>query len=741
MASPRLSTLLARNTLTLGAPQAVPTMDYPDGPVLGNGGARAVIGNPGPQQIYHLSHGDFWTDGRGWNTNEAYTEYGIAPLPVAQATLHCAAMEGAPVVHRLDLEAAEWTSCWEGPSGHLTLRSRIDAVEDVLLVEVLNGGPQELQLEIELSAPLPDHPAAELPVGSGTPGNCGWVRRETWDLGRWVCRGVAAARAGSGASAWSVIRPGALRTTAALPPSVPVMLRFALRAVRDQEAPLEAALETLHRAADPASLLPAHRARWNDYWSRAWIDLGGGVLERFWYASHYLHFCANRPGTAAPGLFAFPTQDHPRWNGDYHLNYNFECPYQGLNSSNRSEWTEPYRRAILDFLPEGLRRGGGDLDPPAGGCLYPVGIAPGGAVVHDDYMGQKSCALFATLPFLTHYEATLDDDFLRDEAWPLIDGVATFWANYLKKEDGRYVVRGSTAHEHGDSACNTTYDLGLLRRFFRFLVEYGERLPAGPARLALWKDIAANLSPYSTTDHWGVRVLKESEDAPGFRRSTSLFNAFWPGGGDFTLGSGPRQLELAHNTLRLLELWDQGNSFPWIYPAAVRTGYPGITARMEAHLADQEPRYWVREGDPRNPDRHFPAGWQRGLRPNGTVWHCLGGIETAGATVAIDEMLVQGHEGVVRLFPVWPRDRDAAFHHLRIKGAFLVSASLQGGRITQFHIHSERGAQLAVENPWPFEVRVEVMNPCSGVEILATSGRIIQFGTTAGFSYALSPQP
>jgi hypothetical protein len=43
-------------------------------------------------------------------------------------------------------------------------------------------------------------------------------------------------------------------------------------------------------------------------------------------------------------------------------------------------------------------------------------------------------------------------------------------------------------------------------------------------------------------------------------------------------------------------------------------------------------------------------------------------------TLAINEMLLQSHEGALRFFPVWPAHRGAAFTTLRTNGGFLVSA-------------------------------------------------------------------
>ena len=73
----------------------------------------------------------------------------------------------------------------------------------------------------------------------------------------------------------------------------------------------------------------------------------------------------------------------------------------------------------------------------------------------------------------------------------------------------------------------------------------------------------------------------------------------------------------------------------------------------------------------------YEAALQTTMQPN--FWPNMngGGLEQVGATVAIDELLLQSHEGFIVLFPAWERGKGAAsFSTLRTRGAFLVSAYL-----------------------------------------------------------------
>lgn len=68
---------------------------------------------------------------------------------------------------------------------------------------------------------------------------------------------------------------------------------------------------------------------------------------------------------------------------------------------------------------------------------------------------------------------------------------------------------------------------------------------------------------------------------------------------------------------------------------------------------------------------------------------CLENSSIASAT--LNEMVLQSYEGKIRIFPDWDMDIDCSFENLRADGAFLVSASVSGGKIGVIKIESEKG--------------------------------------------------
>jgi len=87
--------------------------------------------------------------------------------------------------------------------------------------------------------------------------------------------------------------------------------------------------------------------------------------------------------------------------------------------------------------------------------------------------------------------------------------------------------------------------------------------------------------------------------------------------------------------------------------------------------------------------------------PNLLLKYDGGGIENASGFLAINEMLLQSHEGVLRFFPCWPKDENSRFGSLRTVGAFLVSGELKNGIVTGVKIVSKKGCACTVQNPWP----------------------------------------
>jgi hypothetical protein len=94
-------------------------------------------------------------------------------------------------------------------------------------------------------------------------------------------------------------------------------------------------------------------------------------------------------------------------------------------------------------------------------------------------------------------------------------------------------------------------------------------------------------------------------------------------------------------------------------------------------------------------------------------WQAHGFYMTEQTAVAglINEFLLQSVENIIRVFPCWPKDKDAGFTRLRARGGFLVTAEQKAGKITKLEITSTVGGKLRLLDPWTGKIAESETKP------------------------------
>jgi hypothetical protein len=244
----------------------------------------------------------------------------------------------------------------------------------------------------------------------------------------------------------------------------------------------------------------------------------------------------------------------------------------------------------------------------------------------------------------------------------------------------------------------------------------------------LWKSFIDQLSPYptgmvngKTVYYIAASIQNKSENHGLFEpgdQPINLEGLVYPGE-NLSIGGDPHQLQIARDSMLEMNSWaategpNSENGFCKIFPIAARIGWPAddLVTKFKAAILYQ---------------------W----RPsNLTVFQAGGGIETSGSIEALDSMLLQHEDGVLRLFPDWPSSKDASFTRLRAKGAFLVSSEQRGGRVIFIDVVSEHGGTLTIESPWAArEIRVDNRQTA----LMPDSSGEIKLETTSGGRYRLT---
>ena len=108
--------------------------------------------------------------------------------------------------------------------------------------------------------------------------------------------------------------------------------------------------------------------------------------------------------------------------------------------------------------------GRGILRRSAAGKAYiiPCPSAPWGLCSYNPRLdfGQRSDAAFAALNFIWYWQYTQDKEWLKTTGYPFLREVAEFWEDYLKFENGRYVIYNDAIHEGSGTDMNPLLSLG-----------------------------------------------------------------------------------------------------------------------------------------------------------------------------------------------------------------------------------------------------------------------------------------
>jgi hypothetical protein len=467
-------------------------------------------------------------------------------------------------------------------------------------------------------------------------------------------------------------------------------------------------------------LQASHREWWRNFWSESFVGIGDPFLERSYYTSQYIMASTSRTGKVAPGLYGnWVTTDAPEWNGDYTLNYNYQTPYLGLYSSNHISTADPYDYPLLDFVNRGRTYARNLLN--CRGIYYPGHIGPWGMERSFDYepfMGQKSNTAFSAVPMLMRFYSTYDRQY-ASLIYSFVREVGQFWEDYLRFEGGRYVTYEDAVREAGPwrqgprwwqhkDDFNSAPSLSFVRVVFKGLLDMSKELGVDAEHRGKWQDILDHLRAFPLQERNGKTVLRLTER--GNQWDFPITYAIWPSG-QIGLGSDPKLLEAARNTVAE---W-LNSPTPLFMPAMARVGSDPVLILDKLRAKCEKDSY-----------------------PNSQVLSPLGGGVEAASIVpsTINEMLLQSHEGVLRLFPVWPKSRNARFGKLRAVGAFLVSSELVAGEVKSLTIESERGRECTLENPWPGKKVSLYRNGKKGERF---SGPKITFKTGAGERIVVVP--
>lgn len=664
----------------------------PDGAINGNGDLGIILGNQGNGMRIYISKNDLWYG------VERYDSGGIKPLGYIDIDIPETLYKNYYVEQ--DMDNGELRCKFENGEKCCEIHTRVCKAENAVMIESVGNFSVNPVLKVFE----------------------GQTQGEKGSFSESGCEVIYRSFAGA-ACAYETHCYGALKKVS------DNMWYLFVATNHDTENPKEYAVEKTRNIDEIKydNLIKEHYSLWRKFWSKSSFTLSDEELELGWYASQYFLACSAGNEKFPPGIFGnFITVEYPSWHGDYHLNYNYQAPFYAACSSNHVEFTDCYHAPLEEFMKKGRKLAS---VYKCRGIIYPVGISPKGlcSELNKDlkywferlFLGQKSNAIHPADIMVFRWKTTRDTEYAQKHAYPYIKECLEFFEDYAVFENGRYTVKQDAAHEvpyykpdfkereykRYINDTNNILTLGMLRMCLEAGTDMAKTLGVDVEKQKKWQDMLNNLSPFPTYYRNFKKVYRYTEKGMAWHGDNDVgLQHIYPAG-CIGLSSDSETLKIARNTFeqKAKYCYLDGNAVCSFFPMAARLGIDAKVIIQKLHEHNSKI-----------------------LLPNMLFLHGGGCLEDCSIVAnTLNEMVLQSHDGVLRLFPCWDNGIDVAFENLRAYGAFLVTSSVKNGKIGVTTVFSEKGEHLEMIMPYK-NCKVQ-----RNGEIVETSGNTISLDTSA----------
>lgn len=275
---------------------------------MGNGDVTMSVGYGENGLRYYLSKNDFWR-------LRSKADHLSGPRVVGYLDIHIEGLDHADFAAEQMIRNGVTICHLRKGDRKVVVKSWVSATENLIFIEC-STTHQMTPLSVSLSAP--DNKQAALKTGKTN--NIYWLTRafaDSVDIPTEVAVALRILHR----------RDDTIRVV----PGKKLLMVLAVESRFQKAQPLSYVLNRVKELDDNSiiKLKQDHDHWWDGYWRKSSVTMEDMVLMKAYYQGLYTMAACSRDPKFPPGIFGWTTTDRPAWNGDYHLNYNFEAPFYG----------------------------------------------------------------------------------------------------------------------------------------------------------------------------------------------------------------------------------------------------------------------------------------------------------------------------------------------------------------------------------------------------------------------------
>ncbi len=422
----------------------------------------------------------------------------------------------------------------------------------------------------------------------------------------------------------------------------------------------------------------------------------GDAISFLYQYGRYLLLSSSREDSILPahlqGIWNDNVACRIGWSCDMHLDINTQMNYWTSEVTNLSETTKPLFQWIEHALYPagkvtaekcyGLKGWVGEIVSNAWGYAMPywaspIAPCPTGGVWILTHMWE-------------HYLYTENKVFLEQHAFPLIESAVLFFKDYIFETGdgiscGPSVSPENSFEENGNlyqlsNGC--TYELTLIRELFQIYLMAVKELEKEESNMILEiKDKWKRLLPYRITKEGTIAEYHHDLNIPDKQhRHTSHLLGLFPFS-QITPQKSPKLCEAVEKTILQkvtpIENWEDtgwASSMLMLYEARLGHGNQAYEHMRRVMGKLLEPNAMV---------YHPPT---RGADAFDHVYELDG---NTGLTTCIAEMLLQSHDGIIRILPALPEAwKNGEVKGLRARGNMVVDLQWKNHKLQRLQCES-----------------------------------------------------